>query len=239
MLEPVTANEPLFYQLLQEQLLSQYNVHSAVQLYNYQRFAALPGIVSAIDFDAAHKHLLIIQIRPSLLFHACSLFSNKRPHYVASENFCSTKNEVESSWWKQWLSTANSIAGTLSGQHNKAIIRINTHITSCVHWCLQHNVLPIILGPVHSKLSPVHRLYGNSINEALHKAVDSTGGIYIDAYALLLQEKKHLPNYFAASGLQLNPEGHEALANYMLAVAGQSIARHSKQLSFTNHGLTF
>ena len=50
----------------------------------------------------------------------------------------------------------------------EVITRINTHITHCVHWCLQHNVLPVILGPVHIYLTSVHRLYVNSINSIVN-----------------------------------------------------------------------
>lgn len=238
LLQASAPQESLFYQHIQEQLMAQYNVQSEVQLYSYSRFAALPNIVASIAITATQKHLLIIQIRPSLLFQACSMFSNIQDGSSTYSNRCDSSHTGIQALWNQWLGTANCIAGTIAGQHNSAITRINTHITHCVHWCLQHNVLPVILGPVHSYLTSVHRLYVNSINSTLHKAVDSTGGIYIDAYDLL-QTKAHKQNdFFTASGLQLTAAGHRELANHLLSVAGTAIARHSKQSSFSfNHSL--
>lgn len=230
LLRPNAHTERMFYHQLQDQLATQYDICSLVKLYNYQSFTALPHIASGIRLAAPQKNILLVQIKPDLLLQACSLFSYGST-YAATKPPLDSMYKTPVVWWKRWLQTANHLAGTIAGQHHTAITQINTQLTKCVHWSLQHGVLPIIIGPVFKINFPIDRLYAASINNTLQKAVDITGGIYIDAYAMLQQSET--VSFFKTNSLQLNAWGHQALGTYLVNVAGEAMARHSKQSNVT------
>lgn len=223
----------LFFRKFSARLLQEKNIRSTVKLHSHNDFESLPEKAASIDAEPNQYQMVILQLRPGLIFRRCNLLVPIRgkgkfrfalnPYItngkaVASSAPVLTLQEndadlpVATSTISKIIATANALAGMAVGFDKKGARQIIDFILRTAAICRQKEIKFLVIGCVNSCNNKLLRLQYSSVNNRLKKAMEANSIPYLDLFHLMEDKRKAGINLYLEDGYHLNEKGHALIA---------------------------
>ncbi|MCC6760812.1 MAG: hypothetical protein IT252_06325 [Chitinophagaceae bacterium] len=234
----------LFYRKYSAKLSEAYGVRSNIQLDGHNDFDMLPAKAAAIEPSSLVPQILIIQLRPALIFRRCNLLTPVRekgkfpfqinPYATGKNRQSITTNAITiddteigeahvSGILNKLLATVNALAGLAVGFHKKGSSQIVDALVATANICAQKNIQLIIIGCINSYQNKLIKIQYEAVNTLLKKTVREKGISYVDVFPEMEKAMASGNAVFLEDRYHLSAAGHAVVADALFQETASGI----------------
>lgn len=239
----------LFYRKFAAQLQHEHGIQSSVKLDGHNDFDMLPAKAKAITPVPGIPQVLIIQLRPGLIFRRCNLLApvlekGKFPFQwnpyvtgkadaITTANISITDQEMGEAHMpgrlQKIVASINALAGMLAGFHRKGSRQIADLIIQTAEHCAQQHIQLLVIGCINSYQNSLIKIQYRAVNKLLQQYLHEKGICYVDVFPAMEEKKAAGEILFLEDNYHLSAAGHAVLAAELYR-SGAAIIRATASL---------
>lgn len=233
----------LFYRKYTAQLQQEFGLQATVRLDGHNDFDTLPSKAENITPVPGVPQVLIIQLRPGLIFRRCNLLvpAKKKglfpfqwnPYITGASSGVSSSAEMNLSdqemgavhmtgKLQKILATINALAGMLAGFHRKGSRQIADLLIQTADRCTQQHIQLLVIGCVNSYQNKLISIQYKAVNKLLRQYLQQKGIHYIDVFPAMEAKKAAGELLFLEDNYHLSTAGHAVLAEELYRASSKT-----------------